>query len=134
MNNENNNQKLTALANEFKATMNHAEEIFEQYLEAAIEQAVMEAFNELSDADKMILLLGLMTEAVEDAAKEDVKKESEDAAWSKEDFVKELARLRGESEKKVVMSNPPYDDLEDFAEVFAALWALRTNSIIHTLG
>lgn len=134
MNNENNNQKLTALANEFKATMNHAEEIFEQYLEAAIEQAVMEAFNELSDADKMILAIGLMTEEVEDATKEDVKKESEDAAWSKEDFVKELARLRGESEKKVVVSNPPHDDLEDFAEVFAALWALRTNSIIHTLG
>ena len=62
----NNNQKLTALANEFKATMNHAEKIFNEYMEAAIEQAVMEAFNELSDVDKMILLLGLLTGAVED--------------------------------------------------------------------
>ena len=51
----NNNQKLTALANEFKATMNHAEKIFNEYMKAAIEQAVMEAFNELSDVDKMKL-------------------------------------------------------------------------------
>lgn len=66
MNNKNNNQELTALANEFKATMNHAEKIFNRYMEVAIEQAVAEAFNELSDVDKMILLLGLMTGAVED--------------------------------------------------------------------
>lgn len=62
----NNNQELTALANEFKATMNHAEEIFNRYMEVAIDQAIDEAFNQLSDADKVILLLGLMTGAVED--------------------------------------------------------------------
>lgn len=62
----NNNQELTALANEFKATMNHAEEIFNRYMEVAIDLAISEAINELSDVDKMILLLGLMTGAVED--------------------------------------------------------------------
>lgn len=112
----NNNQKLTALANEFKATMNHAEEIFHEYLEAAIEQAVAEAFNELSDVDKMILALGLMTGAVEDkiifdleellagedAAKEDVKKESQDAYWESDDFVKELLRLYDRENQKFV--------------------------------
>lgn len=66
MNNKNNNLKLTALANEFKATMNHAEEIFNEYMEVAIDLAISEAINELSDVDKMILLLGLMTGAVED--------------------------------------------------------------------
>lgn len=66
MNNKNNNLKLTALANEFKATMNHAEKIFNEYMEAVIDQAIEEAINELSDVDKMILLLGLMTGAVED--------------------------------------------------------------------
>lgn len=100
MNNKNNNQKLTALANEFNATMNHAEEIFEQYIEAAIEQAVADVFDELSDVDKMILALGLMTGAVEDkiifdleeslagedTAKEDVKEESNDAPCSPDDF------------------------------------------------
>lgn len=116
MNNENNNLKLTALANEFKATMNHAEEIFNEYMEAAIEQAVAEAFNELSDVDKMILALGLMTGAVEDkiifdleellsgedAAKEDVKKESQDAYWESDDFVKELLRLYDRENQKFV--------------------------------
>ena len=115
MNNKNNNQKLTALANEFKATMNHAEEIFNEYMDAAIEQAVMEAFNELSDVDKMILLLGLLTGAVEDkivfdleellagddAAEEDVE-ESQDAYWASEDFSKELMRLYDRDNQKFI--------------------------------
>lgn len=101
----NNNMKLTALANEFKATMNHAEDVFNEYMEAAMEQAMDEAINELSEVDKMILLLGLMTGAVEDkivfdleellsdedAAKEDVEEKSQD--WGSDDFVKELIRL-----------------------------------------
>lgn len=112
----NNNQKLTSLANEFKATMNHAEEIFNEYMDAAIEQAVMEAFNELSDVDKMILLLGLLTGAVEDkivfdleellagddAAEEDVEEESQDAYWASEDFIKELMRLYDRDNQKFI--------------------------------
>lgn len=110
----NNNLKLTALANEFKATMNHAEEVFNEYMEVAMEQAIDEAINELSEVDKMILLLGLMTGAVEDkivfdleellsgddAAKEDVEEKSQDAYWTSEDFVKELIRLH-EKEKYI---------------------------------
>ena len=45
----NNNQELTALANEFKATMNHAEKIFNEYMEAAIDQAIEDAINESVD-------------------------------------------------------------------------------------
>ena len=70
----NNNLKLIALANEFKATMNHAEEVFNEYMEVAIEQAIEEAINDLSDADKIILLLGLMTGAVEDKIVFDLEK------------------------------------------------------------
>jgi hypothetical protein len=109
MNNKNNNLKLTALANEFKATMKHADEVFHEYMEAAMEQAIDEAINELSEVDKMILLLGLMTGAVEDkiafdleklqagedAAKEDNEEESQD--WDSDDFVKELIRLYDET-------------------------------------
>ena len=114
MNNKNNNQKLTSLANELKATMNHAEEIFNEYLEVAIEQAVAEAFDELSDVDKMILLLGLLTGAVEDkivfdleellagddAAKEDVEEELQD--WESDEFVKELIRLYEKENQKFI--------------------------------
>lgn len=116
MNNKNNNQKLTSLANELKATMNHAEEIFNEYMKVAIEQAVAEAFDELSDVDKMILLLGLLTGAVEDkivfdleelladddAAKEDVEEESQDAYWESDEFVKELIRLYDREKQKFI--------------------------------
>ena len=114
MNNKNNNQKLTSLANELKATMKHAEVIFNEYMEVAIEQAVAEAFDELSDTDKMILLLGLLTGAVEDkivfdleellagddAAKEDVEDESQD--WESDEFVKELIRLYDREKQKFI--------------------------------
>ena len=113
MDNKNNNQKLTSLANELKATMNHAEEIFNEYMKVAIEQAVAEAFDELSDVDKMILLLGLLTGAVEDkivfdleellsgddAAKEDVE-ESQD--WESDEFAKELIRLYDREKQKFI--------------------------------
>lgn len=116
MNNKNNNQKLTSLANELKATMNHAEYIFNEYMDVAIEQAIDEAINELSDTDKMILLLGLLTGAVEDkivfdleellagddAAKEDVEEESQDAYWESDEFVKELIRLYDREKQKFI--------------------------------
>lgn len=114
MNNKNNNQKLTSLANELKATMKHAEVIFNEYMDVAIEQAVAEAFDELSDTDKMILLLGLLTGAVEDKivfdleellagdddAKEDVEDESQD--WESDEFVKELIRLYDREKQKFI--------------------------------
>ena len=114
MNNKNNNLKLTALANEFKAAMNHAEEVFNEYMEVAFEQAIDEAINELSDVDKMILLLGLLTGAVEDkivfdlekllsgddAAAEDVEDESQD--WESDEFVKELIRLYDREKQKFI--------------------------------
>lgn len=137
----NNNQKLTALANEFKATMNHAEKIFNEYMEAAIEQAVMEAFNELSDVDKMILLLGLLTGAVEDkivfdleellagedAAEEDVEEESQDAYWASEDFAKELMRLYDRDRQKFIQK-PGRMSKSDLATLQG------DNFVIHILG
>lgn len=134
----NNNQKLTALANEFKATMKHAEEVFNEYMEAAIEQAVMEAFNELSDVDKMILLLGLLTGAVEDkivfdleellagddAAKEE---ESQDAYWESDDFVKELIRLYDRDKQKFIQK-PGRMSKSDLATLQG------DNFVIHILG
>lgn len=144
----NNNLKLTALANEFKAAMNHAEKVFNEYMEVAFEQAIAEAINELSDADKMILLLGLMTGAVEDkivfdleellagdaAAKEDVEEESQVAYWESEVFIKELIRQRDESIKKqkVAALNPPYWASEGFVEAIAALYGDKYT--IHIVG
>ena len=136
MNNKDNNQKLTSLANELKATMNHAEEIFNEYMKVAIEQAVAEAFDEMSDVDKMILLLGLLTGAVEDKIvfdlekllsgedpseaepKEDVE-ESKD--WESDEFVKELIRLY-DREKQKFIQKPDLVTLQG------------DNFVIHILG
>jgi hypothetical protein len=111
----NNNLELTALANEFKVTMNHAEEIFNRYMEVAIDQAISEAINELSDVDKMILLLGLMTGAVEDKiildleellSGEDMNKNANDKFVQvpsrsrmsvSKSFVEEIATIQGDN-------------------------------------
>ena len=59
------NQKLTSLANEYKATMNHAEDVLNEFVATAFEQAMVEAFNELSPAEQMALIVGLLCEQVE---------------------------------------------------------------------
>jgi hypothetical protein len=59
------NQKLTSLANEFEATMNHADKIMNEFVATAFEQAIMEAFNELSPVEQMALIVGLLCEQVE---------------------------------------------------------------------
>ena len=139
MNNKNNNLKLTALANEFKATMKHADEVFNEYMEVAMEQVVEEAINDLSEVDKMILLLGLMTGAVEDkivfdlekllsgegAAKEDVEEESQDTYWASEIFIKELMRLY---EKENLIQNTGRMSKSDRATIQSG------NFVIHILG
>ena len=136
---DNNNLKLTALANEFKATMNHAKEVFNEYMEVAIDQVISEAINDMSEVDKMILLLGLMTGAVEDkivfdlekllsdedAAKEDVKEESQDTYWASEIFVKELIRLY---EKENLIQNTGRMSKSDHATIRSG------NFVIHILG
>lgn len=122
MNNKDNNLKLTALANEIKATMNHAEEIFNEYMEVAIEQVVEEAFNDLSEVDKVILLLGLMTGAVEDKIVFDLEELLSGEDMNKNDndkFVRVPSRSR--------MPVP-----KTFVEEIAALYG--NDFVIHIIG
>ena len=60
------NQKLTSLAQEYEATMNHANEVMNEMIATAFEQAMMKAFNELSPAEQMALIVALLCEKVED--------------------------------------------------------------------
>lgn len=60
------NQKLTSLTNEFEATMNHADEVMNEIIATAFEQAMVEAFNELTPDEQMALIVGLLCEQVED--------------------------------------------------------------------
>ena len=66
------NQKLTSLANEYEATMNHANEVMNEIIATAFEQAMVEAFNELTPTEQMALIVGLLCEQVEDRIAEDL--------------------------------------------------------------
>lgn len=59
------NQKLTSLAQEYEATMNHANEVMNEIIETALELAMVEAFNELTPEEQMALIVGLLCEQVE---------------------------------------------------------------------
>ena len=54
--------KLALLTNELKATSEHANEVFAEFIATAIEKEVMNAIDNLSDDDKVILLMLLMME------------------------------------------------------------------------
>ena len=58
--NMNYDQKLISLANEYEATMNHADEVFNEFVATAFEQAMVEAFNELTEEEQMVIVLGLL--------------------------------------------------------------------------
>ena len=102
------NQKLTSLANEYKATMNHANEVMNEIIATAFEQAMVEAFNELSPAEQMALIVALLCEkveaniadeltavvdAIEKAAQEEEMRRYEEER--KREFFAELERLSG---------------------------------------
>ena len=65
-------QKLTSLANEFEATMNHANEVMNEIVATAFEQAMVEAFNELTPDEQMALIIGLLCEQIEDHIAEEL--------------------------------------------------------------
>jgi hypothetical protein len=52
--------KLELLAKEYNATMAHAEEVLNEYIATAIEEAVMNAIDKLDDNQKMLLLIALL--------------------------------------------------------------------------
>lgn len=73
------NQKLTSLAEEFNAAKMvadaanaHAKAVLNEYIDLAFEQAMVEAFNELSPAEQMALIVGLLCEQVEDSIAEEL--------------------------------------------------------------
>lgn len=61
--NANNNTKLQSLTNELNATIKHAVDVMEKYIDAAYVQAMFEAFDELDDHERVILIFGMLDEA-----------------------------------------------------------------------
>ena len=60
--NKNNNKKLEMLAKEFNNTVNHAAEILNEFVDELTVQILVDAFNELSVEDQMLVLLGMVCE------------------------------------------------------------------------
>ena len=56
------NKKLALLANEFNSTIDHAAEVLEEYVNTMTEKILVDAFNELSVEDQMLVLLGMICE------------------------------------------------------------------------
>lgn len=102
------NQKLTSLANEFEATMNHAEEVLNEYIDIAIEQAMVEAFNELTPDEQMALIFGLLCEQVEDRITEELTAVAE----AIERAAQEEEMRRYEEERKKEFAKLPDDVLK----------------------
>ena len=92
------NQKLTSLANEFEATMNHANEVMNEIIATAFEQAMVEAFNELTPDEQMALIIGLLCEQVEDNIAEELKAVVE--AIEKAEQEEEMRRYEEERKKE----------------------------------
>ena len=84
--------KLALLANELKATVKHADEVFNEYIATAVEKAVMDAIDELSDEEKALLLIGLMMEGKIEVQPEPEEEESEIDSRI-QDFIKALDML-----------------------------------------
>lgn len=55
-----NNKKLELLSKELEATLNHASEVMDEIIATAIEQALMEAIDNLSDSEKLAILLDVL--------------------------------------------------------------------------
>ena len=60
MNNYHFHKRLEELATEFDATMNHAAEVLNEYVDTVFEQAAMEAFNDMTPDEQLALIFGLM--------------------------------------------------------------------------
>ena len=56
------NKKLEMLELEFGLTINHAAEVLEEYVNTLTEKILVDAFNELSVEDQMLVLLSMLCE------------------------------------------------------------------------
>ena len=114
------NQKLTSLANEFEATMNHADEVMNEIIATALEQAMVEAFNELTPDEQMALIVGLLCEQVEESIAEELtavvdaieKAAQEEMRRYEEERKREFEKLTGIQKNGRVYRSPEPTFLE----------------------
>ena len=95
------NKKLKNLKKEFNATINHATEVLEEYVNTLTEKIFVDTFNELSVENQMRVLLGMFCETQQDLYDDDQNRRER---WQEheEDIQERLNRHIDEAIDKVI--------------------------------
>lgn len=119
-------QKITSLAQELEATMNHSNEIMDEIIETVVEQAMVDAltdaFSKLSDEEQLAIALDML-EFIQTAHKHHLKSddELEELLTSIED---EFEMLSGTHKRVVPEPEPTFNEVElstDFLKYMKSL-------------
>ena len=120
------NQKITSLAQELEATMNHSNEIIDEIIETVVEQAMVDAltdaFSKLSDEEQLAIALDML-EFIQTAHKHHLNSddELEELLTSIED---EFEMLSGTHKRVVPEPEPTFNEVElptDFLKYMKSL-------------
>lgn len=83
-----NEEKLESLAKEFGATVNHAVEVMEKYMQTAIEQEIMNAIDKLSQGGKeMLLVFAMLDELTQSQPEQQEQQEKQEKQEPEKDDI-----------------------------------------------
>lgn len=94
----NNKMKLQSLENELTATLKHAEEVMNEIVETAIEQAIIDVINKMSDEEKAELLLVTIADMIDDAIGQEI---DEIERKKQEKYTQRIGRITREQDKDI---------------------------------
>lgn len=94
----NNKMKLQSLENELTATLKHAEEIMNEIVETAIEQAIIDVINKMSDEEKAELLLAIIADMIDDAIGQEI---AEIERKEQEKYTQRIGRISREQDEDI---------------------------------
>ena len=90
--------KLQSLENELTATLKHAEEVMNEIVETAIEQAIIDVINKMSDEEKTELLLAIIADMFDDAIGQEI---DEIERKEQEKYTQRIGRITREQDKDI---------------------------------
>lgn len=93
-----NKMKLQSLENELTATLKHAEEVMNEIVETAIEQAIIDVINKMSDEEKTELLLAIIADMIDDAIGQEI---DEIERKEQEKYTQRIGRITREQDKDI---------------------------------
>lgn len=93
-----NKMKLQSLENELSATLKHAEEVMNEIVETAIEQAIIDVINKMSDEEKAELLLVIIADMIDDAIGQEI---AEIERKKQEEYTQRIGRITREQDEDI---------------------------------